>query len=94
MQCCFCIFCNSAWHHAWLHVFFLFVCLFVVLMCMLVVVTSYYMSNDNDFHCPSIYLEKIVLKPFTNVIATMARNVCFIDSCPEDSSTLPAQSFR
>ena len=64
MQCCFCIFCNSAWHHAWLHGF-----LFVVLMCMLVVVTTYYiMSNDHDFHCPSIHLfilMKIVLKAFT-----------------------------
>ena len=78
MQCCLCIFCNSAGHHAWLHGF-LFVCLFVILMCMLVVVTSYYMSNDNDFHCPSIHsfiLMKIVLKPFTNVITTMAMNVC------------------
>ena len=64
---------------------FMVFCLFVVLMCMLVVVTSYYiMSNDNDFHCPSIHsfiLMKIVLKAFTKCYynygnSTILKNVC------------------
>ena len=59
MQCCFCIVCNSAWHHAWLHGF-LFVCLFVVLICVVVVVTCYYMSNENGFQSfhTLIYLDE------------------------------------
>ena len=67
MQCCFCIVCNSAWHHAWLHVF----CLFVVLMCVVVVLSCYYMSNENgfqSFYIHSFILMKIVLKAFITIM--------------------------
>ena len=69
MKCCFCIVCNSVWHHAWLHGFF--VCLLYLRMCVVVVVTCYYICQMRMVFSPSIHsfiLMKIVLKAFITIM--------------------------
>ena len=89
MQCCFCIVCNSAWHHAWLHGFF--VCLLYLRMCVVVVVTCYYICQMRMVFTVPLYTQNC----FETIYKCYYKEcVCSIDSCPEDSSTLPAQSFR
>ena len=65
-------------------VFCLFVCLFVVLMCVVVVVTCYYMSNENGFQSfyTLIYLDENCFESIhynygnSNILKYVCNNKC------------------